>query len=45
MFKIFNDIYDKYKNKDSKSQFVIQEGKEIFDFVTKNAVKIFQNRY
>lgn len=45
MFKIFNDIYDKYKNKDSKSQFVIQEGKEIFDIVTKNAVKIFQNRY
>ena len=44
MFKIFNDIYDKYKNKDSKNQFVIQEGKEIFDIVTKNAVKIFQNR-
>ena len=44
MFKIFKDIYDKNKNKDSKNQFVIQEGKKIFDIVTENAVKIFQNR-
>ena len=44
MFKIFKDIYDKNKNKDSRSKFVFQGGKQIFDIVTENAVKVFRNR-
>ena len=44
MFKIFKDIYDKNKNKDSRSKFVCQGGKQIFDIVTENAVKVFRNR-
>ena len=44
MFKIFQDIYEKNKTKDSKNNFVVQQGKNIFNIVTENAVKTFQNR-
>jgi myosin protein heavy chain len=44
MFKIFKDVYDNNKNKNSKCEFVVQEGKDIFNIVTENAVKIFRNR-
>ena len=44
MFKIFKDIYEKNKKKDSNNQFVIQKGNELFKVVTENAVKTFQNR-
>ena len=44
MFKIFQDIYEKSKNKDSNNKFIVQQGKKIFDIVTENCVKTFQNR-
>lgn len=44
MFKIFKDVYEKNKKKDSNNQFVVQKGKELFKVVTENAVKTFQNR-
>jgi myosin protein heavy chain len=44
MFKIFKDVYDNNKNKNSKCEFIVQEGKKIFNIVTENAVKIFRNR-
>ena len=44
MFKIFKGIYDNSKAKDSSNQFVVEEGKKLFDVVTENAVKMFQNR-
>ena len=44
MFKIFKEIYVSNKSKDSKNNFVVEEGKKIFNIVTENAVKTFQNR-
>ena len=44
MFKIFSEIYDKSKDKNSKNKFVVEEGKKLIDIVTKNAIKMFQNR-
>ena len=37
-------VYDNSKAKDSSNQFVVEEGKKLFDVVTENAVKMFQNR-
>ena len=44
MFSIFKQIYDENKNKDSKNQFMVQKKDNIFNIVTENAVKTFQNR-
>ena len=48
MFNIFKNIYDESKAnssaKDSANQFVVEEQKKIFDIVTENAIKLFQNR-
>ena len=44
MFGIFKDIYYKNKKPDSNNQFFVGEAKKLFDFVTQNAVKTFQNR-
>ena len=44
MFKIFQDIYEKNRNKDSNNKFIIQNGKELFEAVTENCIKTFQNR-
>ena len=44
MFKIFKNVYEQSKSKNSNCSFVVQEGKKIFEIVTENAVKIFQNR-
>ena len=44
MFKIFKEIYESSKSKDSKNNFVVENGKKIFNIVTENAVKTFQNR-
>jgi myosin protein heavy chain len=44
MFKIFKDIYTKNKDKNSKNEFVVEQGKKIFNIVTENTIKSFQNR-
>ena len=44
MFKIFSKIYDENKDKNSKNKFVLEDGKKLFDIVTKNAIDMFQHR-
>ena len=44
MFKIFEEIYNKSKAEKSKNKFVIVEGGNLLDIVTKNAIKMFQHR-
>ena len=44
MFKIFEDVYNKNKKKDSNNQFMADIGENIFNVVTSGAVKTFQNR-
>ena len=44
MFKIFKDIYTKNKDKNSKNEFVVEQGKKIFNIVTDNTIKSFHNR-
>ena len=44
MFKIFQTIYNKNKPEQTKASFVYQRGNQLFEFVTKNAVKTFQSR-
>ena len=44
MFTEFKKIYESNKSKDSKNNFVIEKGKKIFNIVTENAIKTFQNR-
>ena len=44
MFKIFKDVYDQNKPKDSNNQFIVDSGENIYKVVTTNAIKTFQNR-
>ena len=44
MFKIFEEIYNTNKRKDSNNQFMADIGENIFNVVTSNAIKTFQNR-
>lgn len=44
MFNIFKEIYEKNKPDNSNASLVYQEGKQLLEFVTNNAIKIFQNR-
>ena len=44
MYNIFSKIYDENKDKNAKNKFVLEEGKKLFDIVTKNAIKMFQHR-
>ena len=44
MFKIFEEIYNGNKKSDSKNQFMADSGENIFNVVTSNAIKTFQNR-
>ena len=44
MFNIFKEVYEKNKPDNSNASFVYQEGKELLEFVTNNAIKTFQNR-
>ena len=44
MFNIFEQVYNKSKKKNSKNEFVLEEGQKLIDIVTKNAVFMFQNR-
>ena len=44
MFKIFEEIYNDNKKNDSKNQFMADSGENIFNVVTSNAIKTFQNR-
>ena len=44
MFKIFEDIYEENKEKEANNSFVAVKGKQLFDMVTENAIKIFQKR-
>jgi hypothetical protein len=44
MFNIFSKIYNDSKNKNSKNEFVLEEGKKLIDIVTKNAINMFQHR-
>ena len=44
MFDIFKKIYYENKIQNSNCSFVVEEGKKLFDIVTGNAIKMFQNR-
>ena len=44
MFKIFEEIYNTNKRKDCNNQFMADIGENIFNVVTSNAIKTFQNR-
>ena len=44
MFNIFEGVYNKNKLENSKSQFALVKENQLFDIVTKNAIKLFQNR-
>ena len=44
MFNIFEGVYNKNKKENSKSQFALVKENQLFDIVTKNAIKLFQNR-
>ena len=44
MFEIFKNVYDNNKDKDSNNQFMAEIGDNLFNAVTENAVKTFQNR-
>ena len=44
MFKIFKDVYDQNKPKDSNNQFIVDSGENIYKVVTDNAIKTFRNR-
>lgn len=44
MFKIFEKTYESNKNKDSKNKFIVGKGDKLFNIVTENTIKTFQNR-
>ena len=44
MFNIFSEVYNKSKKENSKNKFVLEDGKKLFDIVTKNAIDMFQHR-
>ena len=44
MFKIFTDVYNKNKKKDSTNQFKVDSDNNIFKIITSNAINMFQNR-
>ena len=44
MFKIFSEVYNKNKKENSRNNFVLEDGKKLFDIVTKNAINMFQHR-
>ena len=44
MFKIFEDVYNKNKKKDTTNHFMADSGKNITNVVISNAIKTFQNR-
>jgi len=44
MFKIFEEVYNNNKDKNSKSQFALVKKDQLFYIVTENAIKMFQNR-
>ena len=45
MFNIFSEVYKKSKNENSKSQFDLVEGNNLFDIVTTSAISLFQHRH
>ena len=44
MFKIFEEVYNNNKDKNSKSQFALVKEDQIFDIITKNAIEKFQKK-
>ena len=44
MFRIFENVYNNNKKKDSTNQFMYDSGENIYKVVTDNAIKTFRNR-
>ena len=44
MFKIFEKTYESNKSQDSKNKFMVQKADKLFNIVTDNTIKTFQNR-
>lgn len=44
MFNIFKEIYEKNKNPNANNQFSAETGEDLFNIITSNAVRTFQNR-